>query len=195
MGEIVPEMDTSTLTQVDRDQYLDGQQVQAMKCTADHQQCNQSVIVDYKNTSINDHATKLSVSPLPIPKTINQYTQTRFDNHPPPLPQKTKPGRSATMPQQGTAPSLDCSPPRSFSVGSSEVTVAARESNEFTCSESEMRQKELERKLATEKDKSMTMQKILKEELHLNPAKGSSQKEPRKRVASVPAKNLKNIRK
>ena len=129
------------------------------------------------------------------PKMVDQYTQTMLDDHSPPPPQETKPGRSATLPQQGTAPSLSCSPPRSFSVGS-EAAIAAKQPNEFTCPESEMRQ-ELERKLATEKGKSMTMQKILKKELHLGPAKGSSQNEPRKRVrvATVPARNLKNIRK
>ncbi len=142
MGEIVPEMDTNTLTQVDRDRYLHSQQVQAM-----------------------------------------------LNNHSPPLPQETKPDKSATLPQQGTAPSLDCSPPRSFSVGS-EATAVVREPNEFTCPESE--RQELERKVAIEKGKSMTMQNILKEELHLGPAKDSSQNKPRKRVATVPARNLKN---
>ena len=213
MGEIVPEMDTSTLTQVDRDQYLHGQQVQAMKCTPDHQQCigtntqpqitassnlrpiTSTMIVDRNNTSANDRV-NLIASP---PKMVTQYTQTMFENHPLPLPKKTKPGRSATLPQQGTASSINCSPPRSFSVGSEATVhdVVATETDEFTCPESEMRQKELERELATEKNKSMTMQNILKEELHLGPAKGSyvSQNESRKRVATVPARNLKNARK
>ena len=183
MGEVEPEMDTSALTQVD--QYLHGQQVQAMNCTADHQPCIDMNPLNKQLLNQSCTSSKLqpvmSNSPLPNKNTVNQYTQTMFDNHP---PQKTK---SSTLPQQGTASSLDCSPPRSFSVGS-EATVAAIEPNEFTCSESEMRQKELERK-------SRTMQNILKEELHLNPTRDSSQKEPRKRVASVPAKNLKNITK
>ena len=193
MGEVVPEMDTSTLTQVDRDQYLHSQQVQAMKCTADHQQC-----IPGRSTLIASKLQPSNQSVTPSPKMIDQYTQTMLDNHSPPPSQETKPSRSATLPQQGTALSLSCSPPRSFSVGS-EAAVVAKQPNEFTCPESEMRHnyKELERKLATEKGKSMTMQKILKEELHLGPAKGSSQNEPRNRarVATVPARNLKNIRK
>ena len=187
----MPEMDTSALTQVDRDQYLHSQQVHvhAMKCT-DHQQCipGRSTITASKLQLSNQSVT-------PSPKMVDHYTQTMLDNHSTPPPQEAKPGRSATLPQQGTAPSLRCSPPRSFSVGS-EAAVVATQPDEFTCPECDIKHKELERELATEKGKSVTMQKILKEELLcLDPAKGSSQNESRKRVATVPARNLKNIRK
>ena len=150
-------MDTSALTQVN--QYLHGQQVEAMNCTTDHQasqqlfnQCCTSSklqpIMSNQHISLHDQATNLRVSPLPSPKLVSQYTQTMPDSNPSDLPQKIKPGRSATLPQQGTIPSLNFSPPRSFSVGSDATVTTVVQPNDFTCaySESEMRQKELERK-------------------------------------------------
>ena len=130
----------------------------------------------------NDQATTLRASPIPVPKMLNQYTQTMVANHPPGagLLLKTKHTGSATLPQRTTAPLLDC-PPRSYSASSGATVIKTpTEPSESTCTCSmcEMTRKELEdkeSKLATEKGKNTTMQNILKEELQLKPTKLSSQ--------------------
>ena len=152
--------------------------------------------------SENDQATTLRASPIPVPKMVNQYTQTMVANHPPTagLPLKTKHTGSATLPQQTTAPLLDC-PPCSYSAssGATVIKTPTEPSESCTCSMCEMTRKELEdkeSKLATEKGKSTTMQNILKEELQLKQTKLPSHEplnEPRKRVFSVPTKKLNTI--
>ena len=217
MGEVEPEMDTSALTQVDQAMAnLHGQQVQAMKCTFDQLDIgmnapnkqlsiassklqpiisNPSLIVGSTKMSESDQVTTLQASPIPVPKMVNQYSQTMVANHPPSLPLKTKHTGSATLPQQTTAPLLDC-PPRSYSASSGATVIKTPSESSCNCSMCEMTRKELEdkeSKLATEKGKSMTMQNILKEELQLKPTKLSSHETLRKRVFSVPTKKMSAI--
>ena len=151
-------------------------------------------VPNYENVQRqNKRATRVGTPvslPSLIPKKANQCTQTMpTDEFLPPLPPKV---RRRYSEQQGKLPSLN-NPPCSSSTTSSCATAASvipPESNvSCRCAMCEMTQK----KLADERNKSMTMQNILSVELDLKKEKPSPPaadmvNEPRQRVFSVPTK-------